>query len=55
MVMLNDRGLGKTDQAQDYRKVPVPTFNGTEHANSGEGVAFPQVGGLHHRYERMAA
>ncbi len=32
---------------------PVP--RPVEHAKAGEVIALPQVGGLHHRYERLAA
>ncbi len=32
---------------------PVP--RSVESANAGEVIALPQVGGLHHRYERLAA
>ena len=32
---------------------PVP--RPVKSAKAGEVIAFPQVGGLHHRYERLAA
>ncbi len=35
------------------RDSPVP--RPVESAKAGEIIALPQVGGLHHRYERLAA
>lgn len=32
---------------------PIP--RPVESANAGEVIALPQIGGLHHRYERLAA
>ncbi len=36
-----------------YKDCPVP--QPIQPAETGEVIAFPQVGGLHHRYERLAA
>ncbi len=33
----------------------TPDGRSVQHADTGKIVAFPQVGGLHHRYERLAA
>ncbi len=33
----------------------APLGRAVQPVDSGEIVAFPQVGGLHHRYERLAA
>ena len=33
----------------------TPNGRQVQEADLGEVVAFPQVGGLHHRYERRAA
>ncbi len=32
-----------------------PVARPVENAKAGEVIALPQVGGLHHRYERLAA
>jgi len=33
----------------------TPDRRSVQHADTGKIVAYPQVGGLHHRYERLAA
>ena len=33
----------------------TPDGRSVQSADGGKAVAFPQVGGLHHRYERLAA
>jgi putative transposase len=33
----------------------APTIRRVQHVSEGAVIAFPEVGGLHHRYERRAA
>ena len=65
IIVLNERHLGRilSDYRQYYNRSrthlalqkDAPDPRATHERELGEVIAFPEVGGLHHRYERRAA